>query len=53
MREAMRQHLSDLPGGMDLVVVARPPLAGEEFSGISKVMAKLLKKSKLLADSTQ
>lgn len=48
MREAMRQMLPGLVPGYDLVVVARPPLAGEDYQGVYHVMAKLLRRAKLL-----
>jgi ribonuclease P protein component len=50
MREAMRNLMAALPQGVDVVVVARPPLAEEDYDGVYKVMAKLLKKAKLLGD---
>ena len=48
LREAMRQHLPNLVSGYDLVVVARPSLNEEDFRSVNKIMARLLRKAKLL-----
>lgn len=50
LRETMRQHLPFLVNGYDLVVVARPPLQQEDFLGVNKIMARLLRKAKLLRE---
>jgi len=53
MREAMRRLLPSLAAGYDLVIVARPPLAQEEFGGVYQIMAKLLRKARLIGEGGQ
>jgi ribonuclease P protein component len=53
LREAMRQFLPEIVRGYDLVVVARPSLAEEGFTGTYQIMAKLLRKAKLVGESDQ
>lgn len=50
MREAMRELLPEMPLGFDIVVVARQSLPEEDFNDVYKVMAKLLRKAKLIGD---
>ncbi|MDD4657508.1 MAG: ribonuclease P protein component [Eubacteriales bacterium] len=50
LRESLRRQLPFLVHGYDLVVVARPPLREEDFSSVYKVMARLLRKARLLRE---
>jgi|SRR5690554_1099940 len=50
LRAAMNQFLPELAPEYDLVVVARPPLAKDNYQDVYKTMAKLLRKAKLLGD---
>jgi ribonuclease P protein component len=42
LREAVRQHLDEIPSGWDLVILARPPSAGASFAEIESALAQTL-----------
>lgn len=50
LREAMRKLIDRAEPGYDIVIVARPPLAVENFEETYQVMARLLKRAKLIRE---
>lgn len=47
LRESMRPKLPQLVSGLDLVIVARPPIKTEAFAAVDKALNKLLRKASL------
>jgi len=52
MREAFRLHQHDLAGTVDLVLVARPSIAGKGFAEVEKDFLTTLRKAKLLREGS-
>lgn len=50
LREAMRKMIENIKPGYDIVIVARPPLAVEKFKETHQVLARLLKRAKLIRE---
>jgi ribonuclease P protein component len=48
MRESFRLHQHDLSQPLDLVLVARPSIAGKAFAGVEKDFLTTLRKARLL-----
>jgi ribonuclease P protein component len=52
MREAFRLHQHDLAGTVDLVLVARPSIAGKGLAEVEKDFLTTLRKAKLLREGS-
>lgn len=48
LREAARARLGDLPPGHDVVLIARPALAGARLGDVSAALDALLRRARLL-----
>ncbi len=48
LREAFRLHRNSLSAAVDLVLVARPSIAGKDFAGVEKDFLTTLRKANLL-----
>ena len=48
LRESFRLHQHDLTAPVDLVLVARPSIAGKPFAGVEKDFLTTLRKARLL-----
>jgi len=46
LREVVRRHLGEIPRGWDVVLVARPPIAGAKFSEIEEAFTELLRRAR-------
>jgi ribonuclease P protein component len=53
LREAMRPLLPQLVPGWDLVVIARPALLSSSFQDISRALASLLRRARILPLSNE
>lgn len=53
IREAVRPCLDGIPGGWDLVFIARAPLATASFQDVDRAVAQLLGRANLLAETEQ
>jgi ribonuclease P protein component len=52
MREAFRLHQNDLAGMVDLLLVARPSIAGKSLAEVEKDFLTTLRKAKLLREGS-
>ena len=52
MREAARQHQDCIPGGWDVVLIARPPMREASFPAVERAVEELLRRAHLLPAST-
>jgi ribonuclease P protein component len=50
IREAVRPRLSEIPGGWDLVFIARASLGSATFQDVDRAVAQLLQRAKLLSE---
>lgn len=50
IREAVRPWLGRIPGGWDLVFIARAPLAGASFQDVDRAVAQLLQRAGLVLE---
>jgi ribonuclease P protein component len=48
MREAIRRQRERLPGGRDVVLIARPPMREADFSAVERAVEQLLRRAHLL-----
>lgn len=46
LREAVRRHLEEVPGGWDVVLIARPPVASAPFADVEGALVQLLSRAK-------
>lgn len=53
LREAFRLHQHSLASAVDLVLVARPSIAGKEYADVEKDFLTTLRKAKLLKATRQ
>ncbi len=53
LRETFRLHQHDLAGPVDLVLVARPSIAGKGFAGVERDFLTTLRKARLLKQTSQ
>lgn len=53
LREAVRRHLSEVPAGWDMVLLARGPIAGARFAEIENAVAEMLRRSRAWVASAQ
>jgi len=54
MREAIRRHRDRIPGGWDVVLIARRPMREADFATVERAVEQLLRRAHLLptSDST-
>ena len=52
MRESFRLHQLELVGPVDLVLVARPSIAGKSFEGVERDFIAALRKAGLIGTAT-
>ncbi len=45
LREVVRRHLGEIPQGWDVVLIARAPIAGAEFSQIEQAFTEVLRRA--------
>ncbi len=48
LREAMRTLIPSLAGGWDLILIARPPLAGSDLFEVREALLTLLRRAELI-----
>ncbi len=53
MREAVQRHMNRVPGGWDIILIARLPARASGFSAMERAVEQLLRRARLLKHTRQ